>query len=125
MSAAKCDRLTLRKSDGLDDWYVIERAEHDGRRWMEKTDYGFALHTSARFSDNADVEGDGAEMLAVAAAIEARGEYDAKRCAVRVDGDRVEFWSPRNSESPGVVTLAVADALAAEIRNTLSAGGAS
>ena len=113
--------LALRKSDDLDDWYLIERRDHDGRTWMEWQSHNVvALRTSARFSDNADVEGSAEEVLAIADAIEARGEYRAKRCAVKVDGDRVYFESPRNSQEPGVVTLA--DALAAEIRATL--GGA-
>ena len=28
-------KLILLKTDVLDDWYVIERAEHDGRVWSE------------------------------------------------------------------------------------------
>ncbi len=29
--------LTLRKSEGMEDWYLIERAEHDGRQEMRPT----------------------------------------------------------------------------------------
>jgi hypothetical protein len=103
------DRLTLRKGF-LDDWWIIERAEHDGREGI--TD-GMYWH-SARISD-ADVEGGASEMLAIAEAIRARGNFSAKRCAVEVDGDRVAFRSPRNSQTDGIVSLAVADALADEI----------
>ena len=111
--------LTLRGDDGHD-WYVIERRDLDGRRWMEREGPGIvALHTSARFSNNADVEGNASEMLAIADAIEKRGEFSAKRCAVWFDGDRALFESPRNSETPGVVTVADADELAAQIRARL------
>ena len=61
-----------------------------------------------------------AEMLAIAAAIETRGRFSAKRCAVWFVGDRAFFESPRNSQEPGVVTLADADDLAREIRAALA-----
>lgn len=112
--------LTLRKSEFTDDWYLIERRDHDGRRWEERNDYGTEVCKSARFSRNADVEGDAAEMLAIAAAIETRGRFSAKRCAVWFVGDRAFFESPRNSQEPGVVTLADADDLAREIRAALA-----
>lgn len=111
--------LTLRKYDGFDDWYVIDRANHDGRSWMEPREYGAAFMCSWRISD-ADVEGPASEMRRIAEAIETRGGFNAKRCAVRVCGDLVEFWSPRNSMRRGVVTLANADELAAQIRATLA-----
>lgn len=107
-------RLTVRKSDRLDDWWVIERAEHDGRKWMERTEYGMALRCSSRFSD-ADVEGTAAEMLAIADAIKSRGGAAFGRCSVEVDGDVARFNSPRNSMEDGECTLAEADELAAEI----------
>lgn len=111
--------LTLRKSDAFDDWYLIERRDHDGRRWEEPTPWGVALRKSARISD-ACVEGSAAEMLAIAAAIETRGRYFADRCAVWFDDDRAFFESPRNSQEPGVATLADADDLAREIRAALA-----
>jgi hypothetical protein len=89
-------KLTIRKSDALDDWYVIERAEHDGRSWLEPTQYGVAFQCSARISD-ADVEGYASEMLAIADAIEAGTVARFKRCAVDATSDVVRFWSPRNS----------------------------
>lgn len=104
----------------VDDWYVIERRDHDGRSWVERTSYGAAFRTSARFSD-ADVEGNAEHMLGIATAIETRTEFRAKRCAVAFDGDRVFFWSPRNSEVRGEVSLADADALAAQIRPMIAA----
>ncbi|HYV99657.1 MAG TPA: hypothetical protein VE967_19515 [Gemmatimonadaceae bacterium] len=119
-------RLTIRKSDWIDDWWLIERAEHDGRQWMEKVgpnamgcgSCNFPLRTSSRFSD-ADVEGYGSEMLSLAAAITERSSFRAKRCAVAVKGQTAEFWSPRNSQEHGVVTIEEADELAALIVATV------
>lgn len=116
MSGGVSVPLTCRDCDG---WYVIERRDHNGGAWFEPTSYGMAFRTSARFSD-ADVEGDANDMLRIAEAIEKREDFDAYRCAVAFDGDRVFFWSPRNSMTRGEVTLADADALAAEIRATLA-----
>ena len=115
-------RLALRKSDALDDWYVIERADHDGREWMEPFKAGgvagAALHCSSRIEPSTDVEGPAAEMRAIAAAIRAGGSIEFRRCAVRM-GRVVEFWSPRNSREPGIVPLADARELAAEIEAAL------
>lgn len=106
--------LTLEKSEWLTDWYLIVRAEHEGKEWMENDDSSYQC--SERISD-ADVEGYSAEMKSIAAAIEKRASFKAKRCAVEVMGDgSVHFWSPRNSTRPGIVTLADADALAQTIR---------
>ena len=110
--------LTLRKSDMIDDWYLIERRNHDGRTWSEQTEYGTSYQTSARISD-ADVEGCAHAMLGIATAIEERSTFRAKRCAVWFEGDRACFSSPRNSQRPGTVTLEDADNLAKEIREKL------
>lgn len=110
--------LTLRKSDMLDDWYLIERKHHDGESWFEPTEYGCSYQASARISD-ADVEGHAHEMLGIATAIEERSTFNAKRCAVWFEGGRVCFSSPRNSQTPGTVTLEDADNLAREIREKL------
>lgn len=111
-------RLTIRKAEEIDNWYVIERAEHDGRGWFENGQHSTRYMTSARFSD-ADVEGPGADMLDVAAAIRRRGTASCRRCAVRIDGDRVFFASPRNSSTEGECTLAEADDLATQIEALL------
>lgn len=109
-------KLTVKKSEHLDDWYLIERAEHDGRIWTEEVEPDMhVLRCSSRFSD-ADVEGHATEMLAIADAIEKRGEASFKRCAVDARCEQVTFRSPRNSEEDGVVPYADALALAAEIR---------
>lgn len=110
-------KLTLRQSS--EDWYVIERAEHDGRIWFERVGpNSMALRSSARISD-ADVEGTAADMRDIARAIEARGVVEFRRCAVDASLDPVRLWSPRNSTKSGEVPLADADALAAEIRHLL------
>lgn len=112
-------KLTLRKSDAMDDWWVIERAEHDGRTWLQKVGpSAMELRASSRFSD-ADVEGAGIEMRGVALAIQTRGSFRAKRCAVEVRGDLVAFSSPRNSREDGIVSLAEADELALLILATV------
>lgn len=116
-------RLVCRKSDALDDWYVIEREEAPGeaRAWLEPIGGGgMAFMVSARISD-ADIEGYADEMLAIAEAIEKRGAARFKRCAVNAETEPVHFWSPRNSTRDGEVSLAVADALAKEIRSVCAA----
>jgi len=94
-------KLTLRQSEI--DWYVIKRANdpQDGR------------------ITDADVEGSGAEMLAIARAIEKRGRDDFKRCAVNAHMEPVLLWSPRNSQEHAEIALEVADQLAREIRAKL------
>lgn len=118
--------LTLRKFEhvspvkGPDDWYLIERAEHSGQKWLQEetmengNSIGYHM-TSARISD-ACVEGTKSEMLAIAEAIEEGGEYSAKRCAVKTIGDRVLFHSPRNSQVRASVAMKAALGLASLIR---------
>lgn len=112
-------KLALRKSD-IEDWYTIELAEHENRMWLEQTAPGcMSLRYSGRISD-ADVEGTAEEMKAIAEAIEQRSYAEFRRCAVKVhEYDRVEFWSPRNSQKSGVVSMAVANDLARLIRERL------
>jgi hypothetical protein len=106
-------KLTVRKCANMDDWWVIELEDHEGRHWLEPMQGGARLRWSGRFSD-ADVEGTGEEMLEIAKAIKARGVVRFRRCAVnvRAEQDRVEFYSSRNSQEDGVCTLAEADELA-------------
>lgn len=111
--------LALSKPDANDNWYLIDRRDHDGREWWEPVEYGRKFCCAHRLVSDADVEGTAADMLGIANAIERRGQYHAKRCAVQVCGDLVEVYRPRGNYRRGVVTLADADALAAEIRATL------
>jgi hypothetical protein len=116
-------KLTMRKCEDMGDWYVIERAEHDGRTWEERTGpHSSALRCSSRFSD-ADVEGYAGEMRALAKAIDERRYESFRRCAVDARTEPVKFWSPRNSQKNGEVTYTEAAALAAEIRATLATEG--
>ncbi len=108
-------KLKLVKCEHMADWYCIERAEHDGRHWFERVaDNCSAFMTSARISD-ADVEGPLAHMRGIAAGIRSREGFEERRCAVRIDGDKAFFSSPRNSIREGEVTLADADDLARQI----------
>lgn len=113
--------LILCECDGVDDWYTIERREHENKSEIRHIpEWGcMGLFYSGRISD-CDVEGTAEEMLSIAKAIEERGSFSAKRCAVSIDGDKAAFHSPRNSMRDGVVSLADADALAAEIRAKLA-----
>lgn len=108
-------KCTVNKSDNMGDWWTIDRAEHDGRHWMERTEYGMALMCSSRLG-NADIEGTAAEMLAIAAAIE-RGESESfRRCAAKHTADGYLMSSPRNSLEPTLITHDEAKELAADIR---------
>ena len=118
-------KLALVKHEDMGDWFTIERAEHDGKRWIETVEdehgtYGRCMY-SGRVAD-ACVEGNAAEMLGMAEGIETRKGYSAKRCEVRIVGERALFCSPRNSAEggEGESTLAEADELAAEIRRVLA-----
>lgn len=110
-------KLKLVEAETLHDWYFIERAEHDGREWLEQVGPNTSvLRSSSRICD-ADIEGSGFEMLTIASAIKDRRSINFKRCAVDFkEGNVVELWSPRNSQhTRGRVSLAEADELADEI----------
>lgn len=65
----------------------------------------------------ASIEGTQAEMVLLGHAIETRGRYSAKRCAVDATGERVALWSPRNHVgAPPTVSRADAERLARKIR---------
>lgn len=66
-------RLKFRKSELFDDWYLIERAEHNGSSGLTQTaPFFYSFWHAARFSD-ADVEGAGSAMLAQREAVAAKG----------------------------------------------------
>jgi len=113
-------KIVLQKSDWLEDWYTVERAEHEGRIWMEPTGpNSMQLMDTARISD-ACVEGTAEEMRELAKAIKARGSASFNRCAVRVAGERAYFCSPRNSTRDAEVPLAAADEFADQALATLT-----
>ncbi len=112
-------KLTIKKSDWLDDWYVIERAEHDGCEWFEVTGpNSSSFNLSSRFSD-ACVEGTLAEMESIAAAIRGRTHESFRRCAVDATSSPVAFWSPRNSQVNGEVKREEAEDLAGQIEDVV------
>lgn len=114
-------KIKLVKSEWLDDWYTVERVEHEGRQWLEPAGPNcMRLMDSGRISD-ACVEGTADEMRELAHAIKARGSASFKRCAVSVIGETVYFCSPRNSTRDGVVPLADADAFADQVLAELAA----
>lgn len=121
-------KITLVKSDWIEDWYTIEKSEHENRQWFAKAGANtYSMCDSARISD-ACIEGTGAEMLEIARGIKNRTRTEFKRCAVEFyfpisdEGPYVHFWSPKNSRQDGVVSLAEADELADQIIEML--GGA-
>jgi len=114
------EQLTLRKSEWLDDWYVIERVHHDGRTWLEPMEGGgVALMCSSRLG-NADIEGTSDHMRALAAAIDRHERESFKRCAVQPVEGGWHIWSPRNSIDPSIISDAQAQQLAGEIRRVLA-----
>jgi hypothetical protein len=113
-------KLTLVKGE-LDDWYTIERAEHENIRELRphpSMKNVTSLYYSGRISD-ACVEGTSLEMMAIARAIAADGEAHFKRCAVKPSGDGFLFWSPRNSMEEAFVPGPDARELADEIKARL------
>jgi hypothetical protein len=51
-------KIVLRRAGMMDDWYTIEKAEHEGRHWWEETGPNSArLMCSERISDADMVRG--------------------------------------------------------------------
>ena len=97
--------LILRECEGMTDWFVVDRTNHNNDEWMEPDDErSRSLILSSRISD-ADIEGSKSEMIALAQAILNGKEFSAKRCAVSssTEVDRVMMWSPRNSQVKAAV----------------------
>lgn len=114
-------KMTLRKSNCIDDWYVIEKAEHDGKEWRERTSgNSSSFRSTARISD-AEVEGTSAEMLAIADAIMGETACSFKRCAVTCRDGYAYLWSPRNSQHPGKVSMEDGRDLAEQIYKVIGA----
>jgi len=107
-------RLTLHKFDVV--LFEPSQASHltaNGDWWLIS-----AADNPETWGD-AMVEGTSLQMLALAVAIEARGSVGFKRCAVRVENQRVFFRSPKNSQVEAECSLAEADALVTKIRETI------
>ena len=113
-------KIKLEKSDWLEDWYTIEKAEHNHAAWLQPiAGNGLTFMHSGRISD-ACVEGTAQEMLAIAQAIKDRGAVDFRRCAVRVKNGTAYFCSPRNSLEDAEIPLADADEFAEQVFSMLS-----
>jgi hypothetical protein len=118
----------LVKSDEIEDWWIIERKEHDSKQWLAPMgDGGMQLMCSSRPCD-ADIEGTSAEMLAIAKAINKGQNASFKRCAavrmVDIDGFHYRLCSPRNSRETARLTIEEAEELAADIIEKLKAAKA-
>ena len=112
-------KIKLRKSDCRPDWYLIVRAEHDGRIWIDKIGDVLYNMKSERLSPEACIEGNSEEMIDIANAIKSRQGIRHKRVGVRFEEDGVHLYSPRNSEHDGIVTVEEANELADQILKDL------
>jgi hypothetical protein len=112
-------KLNLVRSDGMGDWFTIERAEHANQHWMKPIgNNSMAMMYSGRISD-ACVEGTAEEMLEIGKAIEDRRYVSFKRCSVDARGERALFNSPRNSLVTASVPMEFAGELAQQIKKEL------
>jgi len=109
-------KLALSKSEYMDDWYAIVKAQPIVREWMERTTPNcYRFMASERLSPEACIEGTAEQMLALARAIQLREAVSFKRCAVHFEADGVHFSSPKNSERDAVVSVEDADEFAAHV----------
>ena len=109
-------KLALSKSEYMDDWYAIVKAQPIVREWMERTTPNcYRFMASERLSPEACIEGTAEQMLALARAIQLREAVSFKRCAVHFEADGVHFSSPKNSERDAVVSAEDADEFAAHV----------
>lgn len=91
-------KIILVQSDYGNDWYTIQRADHEGRAWLEEVHKGcLALMCSERLSPESCIEGDAFDMIELARCILKKEDCESTRCAVMFEGEFVYFWSPRNS----------------------------
>jgi len=113
-------KIVLKQCEGMDDWYTIVRAEHDGREWFEDTGpNSSSFMMSERLVQDACIEGDGEQMLAIAHAIKNKTSESFKRIAVHFEKDGVHLYSPKNSSEDGVVSVQEAEEFADEFINML------
>ena len=96
------------------------------RAWAidEFMDSWWSLTLGGIWPGGSSVEGDAADWLAIAAAIETGGSARSRRCAVRIEPDGVVLWSPRNctgDRDEKRLTTDEAKVLAVCIREVLAA----
>mgnify|MGYP000908259882 FL=1 len=109
-------KIALSKSEYMDDWYAIVKAQPIVREWMERTTPNcYRFMASERLSPEACIEGTAEQMLALARAIQLREAVSFKRCAVHFEADGVHFSSPKNSERDAVVSVEDAEEFAAHV----------
>ena len=111
-------KLTIRPSS-IDNWWVLERLEHDNKIWQESTEYGSRFCTSGRLEKTTDIEGESEQWKEMAEAIKKGTEYSARRCSVKCLSYGVELESPRNSSEPTLVSWDSAIFLMKEIEKKL------
>jgi hypothetical protein len=110
-------KITCKKSDDIDDWYTIEKAEHDNYYGLhEIAENCSSVYWSGRIADT-DVEGSLYEMREVAEAIRDKRSISFKRIGIifSKDEETVFFYSPRNSRMAAMINIDEANELAAEI----------
>jgi len=102
--------MRLELNDCGDNWYTVIRTEHDGKEWWQECDspYGGKYTQwmkSERLVPDACIEGSGDELVEIAIAIQDKRDVSFKRIAVRFEKDGVHLYSPKNSNTDGVVSL--------------------
>jgi len=115
-------KIVLNKTDELEDWYTIVRAEHGGIDWIEEVSPDHSRYMcSERLSPEACIEGYADHMLAVAHAIKDKTGASFKRVAVCYSPEEngFYFWSPKNSKVRVLIPTEDADNLANEILGTV------
>ena len=110
------DNALICAPGGMDDWYVIQKANHDGRNWFAPIKGGGQHFMCSSRIGNADIEGDKKEMLVLARAILDGEKCAFRRCSVsKPKNGRVHLNSPRNSIGYASVPVEQAHALARQI----------
>lgn len=114
------EKLVIVPCEEISDWWIIERAEHDGQEWEKYSEDGTSAVTvcSARIVDG-DIEGSSCEMQLVAQAIEQGSSMCFKRCQVNWTATGYLMSRPRGGSAPVLVTHDVARRLAADIQSKI------
>lgn len=123
-------KVQLEKWDYMEDWYLINRAEHDGSEWDEHEDgsrcdnfrtcrYHTHQACHSRRLGNADIEGTAEHMRDIAYAIERNQSHTEKRVRAEFCHSDYLLSSPRNSREPTLISHEEALDLARQIRSLL------
>jgi hypothetical protein len=91
-------KIILRKSEQLPDWFLVVRAEHDGRMEFIGDELRASLFCSERIGDGfADVEGSRYELEEIINAIQTRRNWSFKRIGLYAEPHGGSLHSPKNS----------------------------